>query len=353
MTCRLPRIYANQPKPVKAAFWFTLCNIIPRGISFFVVPVYVRLLTTEQYGMYAIYSSWYAIVSVFATLNLGAGVFNNGMIKYEASRDAYTAAMQGLSTVSTAALFAAYLACKDALGAWLGLPPLLMTLMFAQCLLSPALGYWSARQRFEFKYRGLVAVTIVLALVTPLCGILAVSHAERKGEAIILGTVGAQLACFVFFYAYNFARGKKFFDRDQWRFALRFNLPLIPHYLSGMALGQADRVMIDRMVGREAAGIYSLAYTLSLAMNIIISGVNASFVPWTYQKMRAGQYRDIGKMAERLAAFFAVIILFFTAIAPEVIGIIATSAYYEAIWIMPPVAASVFFTLSLYAVRQH
>ena len=54
-------------------------------------------------------------------------------------------------------------------------------------------------------------------------------------------------------------------SKDQ-QLAEMFNLPLVPHYLSGAILNTADRIMIEKMVGASAAGIYSLAYSVSLIM---------------------------------------------------------------------------------------
>jgi len=346
--------YNHLSRPVKAAFWFTACNVIRKGIAFFVTPIYVRLLTAEEYGMYAIYHSWYSIIAIFATLNLNGRSYFNGLVKYEKNWDAFTSAMQGLGTLITVSLGALFLLAGNRTRAWLNLPFVVILCMFAQCLFSPAMGFWSMRQRYEFKYKRLIAVTIIVAVMTPLCGILAIQHSARKGEAIILGTTGAQLAVCVFLYGYIFLKGRRFFDREQWRFALRFNLPLIPHYLSGMVLGQADRVMIDRMVGREAAGVYSLVYTFSAGILVISTGVFDSLTPWVYQKMKAGRYGDIKKTANHLAVFFACGFLLFIALAPEVMRIIATPRYYEAIWIIPPIVVGMYFEIyySLFALVE-
>ena len=42
----------------KAALWFTICGFVQKGISFITVPIFTRLLTTEQYGVVSIFYSW-------------------------------------------------------------------------------------------------------------------------------------------------------------------------------------------------------------------------------------------------------------------------------------------------------
>ena len=85
--------YKNMGVQAKAAIWFTFCSILQKGISMITVPIFTRLLTTDEYGIYSIYLSWLNILTVFTSLNLYYGVFNNAMLKYEDDRDRYTSSM--------------------------------------------------------------------------------------------------------------------------------------------------------------------------------------------------------------------------------------------------------------------
>ena len=48
-----------------------------------------------------------------------------------------------------------------------GLSTLLMVTIFVDCLMYPALMFWTTRQRYEFKYIALVGVTIGVAIASP------------------------------------------------------------------------------------------------------------------------------------------------------------------------------------------
>ena len=93
---------------VKASLCFAVFSMLQKGISLITVPLFTRLLTTEQYGQFTLYQSWLSLVTIFATLYLYYGVFNNGMTKYKQDRQRCIAAMQGLSTVATLVVFAVY-----------------------------------------------------------------------------------------------------------------------------------------------------------------------------------------------------------------------------------------------------
>lgn len=71
--------YQSMPLPAKAGVWFTLCSIIQRGISVISMPIFTRLLSTDAYGTYSLYTSWYMLFSLIVTLNLASEVFNKGL----------------------------------------------------------------------------------------------------------------------------------------------------------------------------------------------------------------------------------------------------------------------------------
>ena len=78
--------YNSMGTALKAGVWFTVCNFLQKAICMITMPIFTRLLPTEDYGLFTIYQSWYSIVFIFATLNLTGAVVNNGMIKYPDKR---------------------------------------------------------------------------------------------------------------------------------------------------------------------------------------------------------------------------------------------------------------------------
>ena len=97
----LKKSYNNMPVQVKASFWFLICSFMQKGISTIATPIFTRLLTTAEYGQYNVFNSWLGIVTIFVSLNLSAGVYSQGLIKYENDRNIFSSSLQGLSTVLT------------------------------------------------------------------------------------------------------------------------------------------------------------------------------------------------------------------------------------------------------------
>lgn len=247
--------YENLSAPVKASIWFTICNVVQKGIALISTPIFTRIMTTQQYGVYTIYQSWYQVLTIFATLNLSAGVFNNGLTKYPDKKNRLVSSLQGLSTTVTFLLFLIYIAYPKFWNDIFGMSTLFVVAMFAQLLLEPAYLFWSAEQRYRYSYKNLIFTTMIIAIGSPLIGIISVMSTTYKAEARVLSFVLVQVVLGLYFYVRAFIRGKCFFDSFFWKYALTFNIPLIPHYLSMTILNQSDRIMIDKMVGTSEAAM--------------------------------------------------------------------------------------------------
>ncbi|BFJ84790.1 oligosaccharide flippase family protein [Ruthenibacterium sp. TH_2024_36131] len=313
--------------------------------------MFTRLMTTDQYGQFNLYQSWLGIITIFGTLNLFAGVFNNGMLKYEHDRDRYTSATQGLSSLAALVVVMAYLIAPNVWSAVLGLPHIVIISMLVEIFFLPALQYWMMRQRFEYHYRALVMLTIFTAVVNPLLGLVAVQASSEKGVARILSVSLLNAVIGIFFYVLNFYRGRRFFHAAYWKFALAFNLPLIPHYLAQFVLGQSDRIMIEKFSGMTKLAIYGLAYSIGLIMTIVTNSINYSFIPWTYQACKMQQYDRLKKCSMLLVLLVAFVSLVPVLMAPEIICIMGPPEYSEAVYVIPPIALSgyLIFVYSLFA----
>ena len=178
--------YKSLSAPVKASIWFTVCNIIQKGIALISTPIFTRIMTTQQYGVYTIYQSWYQVLTIFATLNLSAGIFNNGLTKYPEKKSEFVSSLQGLSTTVTFVLFLIYVAIPQFWNELLGLGTLFVVAMFVQLLFEPAYLFWSAEQRYQYNYKSLIFTTMIIEIGSHLIGIIAVISTSYKAEARVL-----------------------------------------------------------------------------------------------------------------------------------------------------------------------
>lgn len=338
--------YTNMSVQVKASFWFLICGFLQKGVSVIITPIFTRLLSTAEYGQYSVFNSWLGIVSVFVTLQLYSGAFTQGMVKFEDRKMKYASSLQGLCLTLVACWTIVYLLFHDFGNKLLGLTTVQMLAMLVIIWTTSVFNFWSVEQRIDFKYRKLVVIAIVATMTKPVVEIVFVILAEDKVTARILGLAIVELVCYTWMFFSQMHRGKTLFDKGFWKHALLFNLPLLPHYLSMVVLNSSDRIMINSMVGSDEAGIYSLAYSISQIMTVFNTALLQTIEPWLYKKIKAKRIEDMSVVAFPAFIGVAAVNILLIAFAPEAIAFFAPSSYYDAIWVIPPVAMSVYFTFA-------
>ena len=343
MKINIAEKYKELSPPVKASLWYTICNVINKGIALLSTPIFTRVMSEEQYGQFSIFQSWVSILIIFTSLNVFLSGYQKGLILFADDVERFTSSQLGLIITSTAVFLVVYIIAPSFWTEVFQLSPVLMIAMFAELFFMPSTELWSAKQRFDYKYKKYVALTIFMTALSLGGGIIAVGLTSYKTEARVYADMLAKGLVGVLLLALLFCRGKIFYNKKYWTYALGFNLPLIPHYLSNYVLNQSDRLMIGRMVGTAQAAYYSVAYTISSMMMLVMTAINNSLTPYIYKSIRDGKTKDIRKVANGLVVLIACLCMCVMAFAPEVIYVFAGEKYMDAIYVIPPIALSVLF----------
>lgn len=335
--------YAAMSEPVKASVWYTVSNVMLKGIALLSTPIFTRIMSKAQYGSYSVYQSWYAVFSIITTLNLFQGGFNKGMMRYEKDRDAFISSQVTLMTLMVVFWGGIYFANTAFWDSLIGLTPPLMGAMFIELIGVTTVEFWSARERFDFKYKRYVFVSAATTILSISIGIVTVLLSEDKVVARVYSDVFAKVLFGAVLFIPLLLRGKKLFNWEYWKYGLGFNLPLMPHFFSTFILHQADRIMIDNMVGSAEAACYSIAYSISSMMQLITDAINKALIPYIYRMIGAQKVSDVRRNTKGLFVLVGVLAILVMAFAPEIILIFAGESYMDAIWIIPPVATAMFF----------
>ena len=336
------------PVGAKSAVVYTASSVFTRGLAIISVPIFTRLMTTEQIGVVNIYNSWYSLISAFATLSLTSGGFAVAMKEYSDKRDEYESSILTLTSIVAFIIALVYAIAPIFWQKTLGLPNSLIVLMLIGFLFAPARDFWLSRQRYEYKYKLAGAVSIITAIMATLASIIAVVYMSNQNFKET--ALGRLFANYVIIYGvaaviwlYILIKGKKWYCKEYWKMSLAISIPLIGYNIAGQVLNVSDRMMIGRLVNNSAVGIYGTLYTVSSLSLLVWQAINASFVPYLFQNIEKKDH-NIKKISNMLLEAYAVIAVLLTFFAPEIVKILATKEYYVAIYIMPSIAAGVFFT---------
>lgn len=348
MTINIKKI-KQLPQGVKASIAFFFASVISKGIVYITTPLYTRLLTTDEYGQVSVYTTWLNLFGIVAMFCLSYGVFNNGMIDYPEKRDDYSFSMLILSNIITVCFSALLLCLYPLIKSQLGLEPPLLILMCLSFLFQPAYNFWTARQRYELKYKMTVIWTILTGLLSTLISVIAIiCTSDNRFYARIFGAEMTLIVIYIGFYIYLAVKNSFKINTCYWKSALIFNLPLIPHYLSTYLLGSSDKLMISYLIDDSATAYYTVAYSVAAIATTVWSAINSSLIPFTYEKCRDKNYKAISAITMPLLTVFAVVCILVIMLAPEVVAIMATADYMEAVYVIPPIIGGVFFQVQYF-----
>lgn len=333
---------------MKASLAFFLANVVTSGIAYITTPIYTRLLTSTEYGQTSVFLTWMQIFGIVAMFCLSYGVFNNGMLDYKEDRDRFSFSLLILSNIITLLLFLIVLVIYPLITLWLNIDLPLLLLMFSVFATQPAYNFWLARQRYEYKYKTTLVFSILMALVSPTVAIICILIKSDHLYARLFGAEVPLILIYIGFYIYLGNKSKHRIKYDYWKYALKFNVALIPHYLSTYLLGSSDKIMISYLVSNSATAYYSVAYSIAAIVTIIWAAANSSLIPYTYEKCEKKDYKAISIVTLPILTLFAVACVFIILLAPEIVSIMATEDYREAIYVIPPIVGGVFFQVQYY-----
>lgn len=326
---------------------YLFATVFTRGLAIITTPIFTRIMTTDQVGMVNLYSSWYSMITVVSTLALTSGGFSIALREFEKERDQYVSSVLSLTSIVAIGLALVYSISITFWNDVTGLPTHLMVLLLVGLLVAPARDFWLSRQRFEYQYKLSGTVTVLSAIFASGLAVAAVLYANSIGYSDI-----ASVRLFAnYFIIYGVAfiiwlsifwQGRCFYSSKYWRFSLQLSLPLIGYSIASQILSVSDRMMISKMVGNSAVGIYGTLYTVSSISLMVWTAINASFVPYLYQNMENTKSK-IKKLSMSMLGMYSLVAILLVYLAPEIVRILATEEYYKGIYIMPPIAGGVYF----------
>ena len=335
-----------MPNSVKSSIAFAVSTFVLRGISFLTTPIFTRIMDQTQYGLMATYNSWLSIIEVFAVIGLtSAGVFNSGLNEYRDERNRYIFSVLTICNFATVIVFGAIFVAKKFFVPDFLMDDNLIILMFIHFLFYPAQIFWVTRQRYEYKYKLATIVTIGSTLLGQIAAVMAVLNANSNQGTVKLwaNEIGWIIFC-IPIYIHLFVRGWNTDNKERWKKILVFAIPLIPHYLAQHVMGSADRIMITNLVSQADTGIYNVVANISMISVIFWNAVNASLIPYTYEKVNEKDYKPLNVVIKLLVIGYGIICIGVVMIAPEVLRILAPDEYYGGVYAIPPISAVAFLS---------
>ena len=337
----------SQNKVVKAGVGYTIGNILIKGISFLTLPIFTRLMSTSDFGIYTTYVSYESILALIVGLGLYVSL-KAAKVEYKTNLDEYVATVVLLPLFVSFIILLFSFPFLNQISSLLGFEgdKTIIICLIGQAFGTSAILMYNGRISLDYSY----VKYIVLALVSTV-GNVAISlvliltvFKDRPYLGRILGTCLPVVFISLILYIFFLRRAKPNFDKDYLHFGLTYSLPLVPHGLSQVALAQFGKIVIQRTVGNSAAGIYGFAYTIALIPQILVSSLDTVWGPWFFEQYEKENINEIKQRTNVYVSFFSLVTILFFCVSPEIVKIMAPDSYQEAVIIMCPAILGVFFT---------
>ena len=219
----------------KSAVWYTASSLITKGLSFITIPIFTRIMTTGEFGLFNNFAAWQVILAAvfsleaYATLN-------------RARLDIHGKELQNYQfTLLTSGMGLAFL-----LGILLILCPAIpemltdldrkyLYIMVLYLMLHPAFSMFQMLQRVQYRYKLSASLTLVSGLVATGCSVALVVWAPDALMGRLVGQYVPYVLLGLAFYLWYWKSGGSF-RLEYLKYALPLCIPLIIATLGSQVL---------------------------------------------------------------------------------------------------------------------
>lgn len=331
----------NNIKALKSGIWYTVANFLTRSVGLITTPIFARLLTKSDYGAYNNYTSWLAILTIIITMHLES-TFISARFDFKDKFDEYVFSTLSLSTILALIWFIVLNVFSDFFVSLFKLNMTYINCMLLYLVFLPAITLFQTKERYFYKYKKTVLISLLLTIGTALISVLLVKNMHNRLTGRVFGSASVTIIIGLILFIVIAKQGKKV-RMTYWKYALPICLPFIPHLLSMTVLNALDKIMITDICGNEKNALYSLAYSCGAIITILLTSMNTAFSPWLGEKLYNEQFDEVKRFSRIYISAFIYMSIGIMLVTPEILLFMGGKKYMEAKYVMPPITCGVSF----------
>lgn len=348
---------AKGTKVLKASVGYTVGNYLIKGLSFFTIPVFSRILSTSDYGYYNTFLAYENILFIFIGLAIHSS-YKNARYRYKIIDEGAQYGKDYNTYVSTTLLF---IIANTSL--WLLIVNLfkkyvenvlrmdagVINLLILYAMGTAILTCYNTDISLQYDYQKFLAISGFNAIVNISLSIALILSifSENRYLGRIVGTVVPVLLISVYIIYIEIKKSKPAefkIAKTFMHWGLKYSLPIVPHGLSQVVLNQFDRIMITQMVGKSETGIYCFAYNIYTIIAVTFTSLDNVWSPWFYEKRNSGRYSEIRKTSALYILFMFMLCSALMLVSPEIVMLLGGKEYWDAKYCVIPIVAGGFFS---------
>lgn len=327
---------------VEAGMWSIIGTLLVKGTYFLTIPLYSRLLTTNDYGNVSIFMTYANVLSIVLSFYMAASV-STGVIKFQKNKNDFLASVLTFSIIIFVLFVIVFQFFHNQFEAIFQLNYGMLMCLLLYSFGQHVINFNSSKLIMDYDYKKNAAISFGVLVVDTILSTILIIFLNGQGVlARILGATIPSASVGIIIILYILSNGKDYFNRNYWKYALTISGPLIFHALAHLVLGQSDRVMIKYYIGASEAGIYALIHNISVMMNAAQEALNNVWIPWFFRKLKEQSFEEIKEMANAYIGLFTLGTIALSSIYVEIIKILAPAEYWDGIVCVIPLIFSTY-----------
>lgn len=331
---------------MKAGVGYVVGNFFIKGITFFSIPLFTRLMTPDQFGIYNIYLAYEMIATIFVGLSLNASI-RSAYFDFKEDFFHYISSVTEIILILCGIFMFSILVFKETIVRLTGFPLLILIVLMLHSTGDAVLSVYNAYLSVRYDYKKYVTLSFLYCLSNLGLSIFLIktifsnctSYGRIYGSAIPLIVIGTFLCLFLLH------SGIIVYKKLYWKYALSYSLPILPHALSQVLLTQFNRVVIQKYCNNTVTGLFSFAALFNNVLLVIADSVNYSYATWLYENLEQKKIKNIRKVSSIYIWGFSTIISAMLLVITEVINLIAPASYHRAVFAAIPLVLSAYFLI--------
>lgn len=310
-------------------------QILVQALSAASVFIFTRLLTTEEYGVVAVYTTCSTFLSYFIGIQ-SHGTIGIAKVHKSDKYEKYCVIPYILTLITTIFFFVMALFCLNIIDRLLGLSGPIVIFMFLHTAGITFFSIQNSIYRMDMKAVNYVSNNLsvnLLAIILSIVLIIGLNRGRDTGRILGLGIPYILFGVFFFYKAIK--KIGLFFDKELYGFCVKLSVPLVLHGISSQVLSHSDILMLGNMRGEVEAGIYSFCYSVAGPLVGIWSAFNAAWQPDYMLKKKEGNEKWLKKHSNNYLFNFTMLMCGYLLVCREILKIMGSEDYWIGEGIIP------------------
>lgn len=337
-------------RQIKAGLGYTVGNILIKGVTFLTLPIFTRLMTTSQYGVFNTYMAYEAIIAIVLGLGMYPSI-KNAKFDYTNEINVYVSTVLRVTLIPLFIAIVCVYIFKDIIIRFTGFPLIIIYLLIFQSYGTAMLAICNSRLALDYNYKKYLSFAFFYTFVGVGLSIILICFVfnENTEYGRIIGAASPLIILAIYIFYSEGKKGHFKCDKGMAIYAISFGLPMIFHYLSQSIQSQVDRIMITNMVDSSSTGIYSFAYSVAMILQVIYYSADNVWSVWFYEQMDRKNYTAIRPTLKKYIFLITSIGALMIIGSREFIMIMSNKNYWVGCSIFIPILLGIFM-LFLYTI---